>query len=359
MTDILYWLALNTVPGVGPSIFHKLVSCLGDAHGVFSASPSRLSAVEGVGDKLVQAIKDPQVLRDAEEELKRVQDSNTTLITLRDTAYPQSLKEIYDPPPLLYVRGTLGPADVAAVALVGSRRCSGYGRALARKFSKDLASAGVCIVSGMARGIDTMAHQGALDADGMTYAVLGSGLDVIYPPENKRLYQTITEHGAVISEFPLNTRPEPYNFPKRNRIISGLSMGVVVVEAGAKSGSLITASYALDQGRDVYAVPGNVGTSTSQGTNRLIKQGAKLVETADEVLEDLLPDAVRLGPHSAKREVSEDEGKILAILSYTPVHIDEISRQTGLQISRLSSLLLDLELKGLASQLSGKNFVLA
>jgi len=348
------------VPGVGPTMFHTLVAFFGDAHAVFEASPRQLSAIAGVGENLVRAIKDPQILFDAEQEIKKAGDTNTALITLQDPKYPPPLKEIYDPPPVLYVRGTLGSTESPAVAVVGSRRCSGYGRAIARKLSKDLASAGLYIVGGMARGIDTMAHQGALDANGMTYAVLGSGLDVIYPPENRKLYHAIVEHGAIVSEFTLDTRPEPYNFPKRNRIISGLSMGVVVVEAGAKSGSLITASHALDQGRDVYAVPGNVGTTTSQGTNRLIKQGAKLVETADEIIEDIVPNARRgHRSHCPNPEVSEEEDKILAILSYTPVHIDEISRQTGMAIPRLSALLLDLELKGLASQLGGKNFVLA
>jgi len=248
------------------------------------------------------------------------------------------------------------------VAMVGSRKGSSYGRAVTRRISKELASAGAIVVSGMARGIDTYAHLGALEAGGRTVAVFGCGLDIIYPPENKRLFFDICDHGAVISEFPLSTPPEGKNFPRRNRIISGVSWGVVIVEATTDSGSLITASHALEQGREVFAVPGNIGMATSQGTNRLIKQGAKLVEETQDILTEILPQYG--GPPSGgmvKKDelslLSDEEDGIYQLLSHTPLHIDEISRLSRMEIRRVSTILLDLELKGVISQLGGKMFV--
>ncbi|OGP55284.1 MAG: DNA protecting protein DprA [Deltaproteobacteria bacterium RBG_13_52_11] len=357
MVDKLYWLALNMVPGVGPITYRNLVARFHAPERVFAASIQELAAVGGIGEKTICAIKEFPAEKMAAEELKKAEDLGGSILTFRDQGYPKNLLEIYDPPPLLYVRGELGDVDPLMVAIVGSRRGSSYGRAMTRRISKELASAGVTVVSGMARGIDTFAHLGALEAGGKTIAVFGCGIDVIYPPENKKLFFDIIGHGAVISEFPLSTPPEGKNFPKRNRIISGVSLGVVIVEATADSGSLITASHALEQGREVFAVPGNVGMATSKGTNRLIKQGAKLVEEAQDILTEIIPQYGGVVKKDDLPALSDAEGGILQLLSHTPLHIDEISRMSQMEIQRVSTILLSLELKGVISQLGGKMFV--
>jgi DNA processing protein len=376
MNDKLYWLALNMVPGVGPVTYRHLVDRFHDPERVFAASTQELASMGGIGEKTIRAIKEFPVEKQAAEELQKVYELGGSICTFRDPGYPKSLLQIYDPPPLLYVRGQLDPGDPLMVAMVGSRRGSFYGRTITRRISQELATAGVTIVSGMARGIDTAAHLGALEAGKRTVAVFGCGIDVIYPPENKKLFYDIIAHGAVISEFPLSTPPDGKNFPRRNRIISGVSLGVVIVEAAADSGSLITASHALEQGREVFAVPGNVGMATSKGTHRLIKQGAKLVEEAQDILTEILPqygvsfsagvakkdglltkEALTKGSPSAPAVLSEAEEDIFHLLSQTPLHIDEISRLSRMEIRRVSTILLELELKGVISQLSGKLFV--
>jgi DNA processing protein len=362
MNEKLYWLALNMVPGVGPVTYRNLVARFHDPEHVFGASVQELARVEGIGEKTIRAIKEFPAARLAAEELKKVADVGGSILTFRDPAYPKNLLQIYDPPPLLYVRGAMEHADPPMVAMVGSRRGSFYGRTVTKKISKELATAGVTVVSGMARGIDSAAHLGALEAGKNTVAVFGCGIDVIYPPENKKLFFDIIAHGAVISEFPLSTPPEGKNFPRRNRIISGVSLGVVIVEATTDSGSLITAAHALEQGREVFAVPGNIGMTTSKGTNRLIKQGAKLVEEAQDILTEILPqyDGSLPGGLAKKNNLpllSNDEDNILQLLSYTPLHIDEISRMSHKEIRLVATILLDLELKGVISQLGGKMFV--
>jgi DNA processing protein len=357
MDDKLYWLALNMVPGVGPITYRNLVNKFHDPERIFAASAHELAAVEGIGEKTIRTIKEFPSERMAEGELKKVKDLGASILTLHDQGYPKNLLQIYDPPPLLYVRGELGGGDPLMIAMVGSRRGSSYGRGVTKRISKELASAGVTVVSGMARGIDTFAHLGALEAGGRTVAVFGCGIDVIYPPENKKLFADIIDHGAVISEFPLSTPPDGKNFPRRNRIISGVSWGVVIVEATADSGSLITASHALEQGREVFAVPGNVGMATSKGTNRLIKQGAKLVEEAHDILTEVLPQYGVKPENDDFPPLSDAEDDILRHLSYTPLHIDEISRLSQMEVQRVSTILLGLELKGVISQLGGKMFV--
>lgn len=361
MDDTLYWLALNMVPGVGPRTYRNLMARFRDPERVFAAAPQQLALVEGIGEKTIQAITAFPAARMAAEELKKARDLGVSIVTLHDPGYPKNLLQIYDPPPLLYVRGRLDAGDPLMVAMVGSRKGSSYGRAVTRRISKELASAGATVVSGMARGIDTYAHLGALEAGGRTIAVFGCGLDIIYPPENKRLFLDIIDHGAVISEFPLSTPPEGKNFPRRNRIISGVSWGVVIVEATADSGSLITASHALEQGREVFAVPGNIGMATSQGTNRLIKQGAKLVEEAHDILTEILPQLggppYRMVTKDDLPALSAEEDNIFQLLSHTPLHIDEISRLSQMEMRRISTILLDLELKGVINQLGGKMFV--
>jgi len=271
------------------------------------------------------------------------------------------LKDIYDPPALLYARGEVKKEDELAVAIVGSRKTSAYGREITERIGMDLARHGVTVVSGMARGIDSVAHNGALQGGGRTIAVLGCGVDVIYPSENRNLFHQIIKRGAVLSEFPMGSPPEAGHFPRRNRIISGLCMGVVIVQASAESGSLITAGYALEQGREVFAVPGNVGAEGSRGTNQLIKEGAKLVESSEDILEEILPQWRREGETVRKAEMAapsltEAEKIVCGLLSETPLHIDTIIRESQLDPGSVSSLLLNLELKGLISQWPGKCF---
>jgi DNA processing protein len=357
MEDKLYWLALNMVPGIGPIAYRNLVARFRDPERVFAAAQKELTAVEGIGEKTIGAIKSFPAKEVAAEELKKAKDLGVSILTLRDQGYPKNLLQIYDPPPLLYVRGKWNAGDSPMVAMVGSRKGSPYGRAVTKKISKELASGGVTVVSGMARGIDTCAHLGALEAGGMTIAVFGCGIDIIYPPENEKLFFAIIDHGAAISEFPLSTPPEGKNFPKRNRVISGLSLGVVIVEATADSGSLITASHALEQGREVFAVPGNVGMATSKGTNTLIKQGAKLVEGAQDILVEILPQYEGKPYQEEIPLLSDEEDGILQLLSHNPLHIDEISRLSQMEVRRVSTILLELELKGVISQLGGKMFV--
>lgn len=286
---------------------------------------------------------------------------------MEDETYPSLLLHIPDPPPILYVLGNLKKTSIN-MAVVGSRNASQYGISTAKQLSRELVHHGLSIVSGMARGVDTAAHKGALEVqNGYTMAVLGSGIDVIYPPENKHLFHKITESGAVISEFPLGTRPEPYHFPLRNRIICGMSVGTIVVEATMKSGSLITAKLAADQGREVFAVPGSIRSNKSAGAHSLLKQGAKLVENANDVIEEILPylvnaESISETPEDRSRTkkkqpmLDSDETIVFKALESYPTHIDDIVRSTGVEPGKLAGILLKLELEGMATQLPGKYF---
>ncbi len=359
--EILHWVALSLIPGVGSVLFKRLVDRFLSPEAVFGAPLGELLQIEGVGEKVSRAIQSGPPRAEAERELRLIHSVGGKVLLLCDEAYPARLKEIYDPPPLLYVRGELKQSDDLALAIVGSRRTSPYGRAVTEKMSQEIARHGVTIVSGMARGIDSVAHLGALSAGGRTIAVLGCGIDVIYPPENRSLFGKIVERGAVVSEFPMGSRPEAIHFPRRNRIISGLSLGVVVVEANSRSGSLITAEYALEQGRDVFAIPGNVGTEGSRGTNRLIREGAKLVESSQDILEEIIPQWQKgkvspAAPPSSEESLTEEEKALYRLLTDSPVHIDALIQESQLDPGKVSSLLLNLELKGLISQWPGKSF---
>jgi DNA processing protein len=359
--EIFYWLALSLVPGVGSILFKRLLERFKTPEAVFRATANELSAVEGLGEKVVQAIRKGPFEKGVERELTLLEKVGGRILTLGEENYPKRLKEIYDPPPVLYVRGELRKQDELAISIVGSRKTSPYGRWFTERVSRELAQQGVTIVSGMARGIDSVAHQGAISEGGRTIAVLGCGVDIVYPRENRRLCEQVIDHGAVVSEFPMESPPEAGHFPKRNRIISGLSLGVVVVQAGKDSGSLITANYALEQGRDVFAVPGNVGAESTQGTNHLIKQGAKLVESSEDILQEILPQWRRDEKAISKVEerekgLSGEEKALYAVLGDTPLHIDAIIRETQLDPGKVSSLLLNLELKGFVSQWPGKSF---
>jgi DNA processing protein len=359
--DIFYWLALSLIPGVGSVLFKRLLDRFKTPEAVFSAPIKELLSIEGLGEKVAREILNSPLEKGVGKELSLLGKVGGRIMTLKDDDYPNRLKNIYDPPPLLYVRGALRSEDALAIAIVGSRKTSPYGRWITEKIGQDLARHGVTVVSGMARGIDSVAHMGALQGGGRTIAVLGCGVDVIYPSENRNLFNQIIEHGAVLSEFPMGSPPEGGHFPRRNRIISGLSIGVVIVQAGSESGSLITANYALEQGREVFAIPGNIGAQGSRGTNRLIKEGAKLVESSEDILEEILPqwrreEEIPAIPESSVPDLTEEEKILYTLLGETPLHIDTIIRDSRLDPGKVSGLLLHLELKGLISQGPGKCF---
>ena len=337
---------------------------------VFKASRAELAQVEGMGPKALKAIKDFQDWEKAAAEAEKARTLGAGIVTFTDPRYPQNLKEIHDPPPYLYVKGELTAGDKIAVAIVGSRKASPYGLAETKKIARELAGKGITVVSGGACGIDTQAHQGAILGGGRTIAVLGCGIDVTYPRENGELFRKIAENGAVVTEYPMGTPPDRANFPPRNRIISGIAMGVIVMEAAEKSGSLITAAYSVEQGREVYALPGSVGSFTSKGTNTLIKKGAKLVEGPGDVLEDLLPymkgylkeldlDYGDKGEASAisMPSLTADELAVYGHISVEPAHVDVISGKTGFPVSKTLTVLLDMELKGAVRQISGMRYV--
>jgi DNA processing protein len=288
----------------------------------------------------------------------RLVSQGISVLTWEDNAYPPRLKEIDQPPPVLYVRGELMDEDSWAVAIVGTRRVSAYGRQVTEELAAFLAQNGVTVVSGLARGVDAIAHQAALNAGGRTLAVLGSGVDRIYPPENRQLAEKMMQSGAVISDYAPGTPPESSNFPPRNRIISGLSMAVVVVEAGETSGALITAQFAVDQGREVFAVPGNILAPQSKGTNRLIQQGARPLLAAQDILDVL--NLTRVNEQRATRKVLPSDSvevQLMDILTHEPLHVDEIRNRTGLSIHKVSATLVMMELKGLVRQVGGMNYV--
>ncbi|MGD8369066.1 MAG: DNA-processing protein DprA [Desulfobacterales bacterium] len=362
---LLPWFSLRSVPGVGCLLFKRLLDGFGSPEAVLTATVERLVQVDGINRKLAGAIAGHRMPAAASAALDRALEAGYRVVTMLDPAYPPLLREIPDPPAYLYVAGSLEGID-RCIAVVGSRNPTEYGLANTWELSRDLATRGFTVVSGMARGIDTAAHEGALDGGGRTVAVLGSGLDRIYPAENRRLFERITTSGAVVSEFSPKTGPDAHHFPARNRIISGMSLGAVIAEATLRSGSLITARLAADQGREVFAVPGSIHSFKSTGTHTLIKQGAKLVEHAGDVVDEILPmiGAEPEPPPSPagappSPDLSESEAAICAALGPYPAHIDELGRRLELDPGRLSGLLLALELKGVVRQLPGKHFVLS
>ncbi|MFZ3048721.1 MAG: DNA-processing protein DprA [Desulfatirhabdiaceae bacterium] len=368
MERYLPWFILKHVPGVGNLLFKRLIDRFQTPDQVFQASDHRLLSVEGITPRLIQAIRKQKLPDIAQKDLELVYQKNIQLVTLADLNYPALLKEIPDPPPFLYVLGNL-ERMYPAIAVVGSRNATEYGITTTHRLCADLALLGLTVVSGMARGIDTAAHEGALQANGRTIAVLGSGLERIYPIENTALYHRIAESGAVISELPLLTWPDAHQFPQRNRIISGLTLGTVVVEASRNSGSLITARMALEQGREVFAVPGNIHSFKSMGTHTLIKSGAKLVEHARDIMDELSP--LMIQPENVIRKPNDaaapsrqsvlltpDEQAVMAELSLYPIHADDLVRKLSLKPGKLGSLLIQLELKGLIRQAAGNYYSL-
>lgn len=358
--DLESWQRLNSAPGIGPVLFRQLVKRFGSPKRVLAASMAELCSLPNIDEKRARAIFEASEVPLREEWRSLLKELGATILTYQDPGYPQRLLTIYDYPPLLYVRGRLTEADELAVAVVGSRRASSYGRKVAQNIAAGLAQRGVTVISGLARGVDSVAHRGVLAVGGRTVAVLGSGIDVIYPAENQALAEQIVQNGAVISEFPPGSEPEAGHFPRRNRIISGLSMGVVVVEARVRSGALLTARFALDQNREVFAVPGNIDFAGSQGPHHLIQDGAKLVRNVQDILDELsVPGrAEHAGlPVRSMPSLSADEQKLLDVVTDQPAAVDDLIARSGLQPAETLVLLLSLEMKGLVQQFSGKKFV--
>jgi len=353
------WIAFNMVRGIGPARLRLLRDYFGSLDAAWEASPLELARA-GLDRRSIDALVTTRQNIDLDATMRRLDQLHVTVLTWDDPAYPQSLRTIDAPPPVLYVRGELTSRDEWAVAVVGTRRPTAYGREVASMLAAGLARHGVTVVSGLARGIDGAAHQGALAGGGRTIAVLGSGIDIIYPAEHRRLAEEIIGHGALVSDYPVGTPPEAANFPPRNRIISGLSRGVVVVEGAEDSGALITADDAMEQGREVFAVPGNILARQSGGTNKLIQQGAKLVTSVEDILEDLnMVQATQQMEVQAAVPDNPLEARILTLLSGEPLHIDEISRQVGLPISQVSATLALMELKGMVHQVGSMTYVVA
>jgi DNA processing protein len=363
-SELLDALRLNLVPGIGPRLQQALLEAFGSPAGILAASVQELQQVEGIGPKLSDAIvvrRDPAA---AQREFERCRQAGVRLLLRRAADYPRLLAEICDPPPILYCRGQLEPRDELAVAIVGSRRCTVYGRQQAERFASGLARAGITVISGLARGIDAAAHRGALEAAGRTIAVAATGLAQVYPPEHTELAAQIAEHGAVVCESPLDQEPISGLFPQRNRIISGLSLGVIIIEADRKSGSLHTARHAMEQGREVFALPGRVDSLTSEGCHDLIRDGVPLVRNVDDVLEALGP-TIKPVPRSETETVhspreltlSDQERAILNLVTIEPRLIDEVVRESALESSRVLATLTVLEMKRMLRRLPGGHVV--
>jgi DNA processing protein len=355
----VYWVLLTMVKQIGPARFSRLLDRFGSAEAAWRAPLLDLAAA-GLERRAIESLGTLRGKVDPEAEWRRIEQQGISVMILDDPAYPSALREIADPPPVLYVRGELAPADDWAIAVVGTRRASPYGRQATERIVEDLARAGVTVISGLARGVDTHAHRAALAAGGRTIAVLGSGLDRIYPDENRALAAQIELSGAVLSEFPLGAPPDAMNFPRRNRIISGLAKATLVVEADLKSGAMGTATYAAEQGRDVFAVPGSIFSPLSAGPHQLIREGARIVTDASDVLEELHLTAV-VEERATREALPADptEAAVLRLLSDEPTHVDDLTRAAALPSATVSATLTILELKGLARQFGAMLYVRA
>lgn len=355
--DPRFWMGFQLVPNVGPVRTRQLVDHFGSAEAAWRAPESALRSTELSSD-LCSAIVTVRASVDLDREMAKLEVSGARAITIESSDYPRPLRHIPAPPTVLYIQGNLEPLDDLAIGVVGTRRSTTYGSDMTRQIAGELAGAGITIVSGLARGIDTAAHDAALKAGGRTIAVCGCGLDTVYPPQNRRLAARIVENGALISEYPIGVPPDGPHFPARNRIISGLSRGVLVVEAPRRSGALITTNFALDQGRDVYAVPGSALSKQSEGCHELIRSGATLVTSADHILEELNVPASQSAVQSRMVLPETDaEKKLLACIGAEPRHINELSMDTGLPIHEANGTLLTMELKGLIRQSGAQHYV--
>jgi DNA processing protein len=353
LSEKLRWISLGNIDGIGPKTFYQLLQKFGSTEHIFEANAAQLRNI--VPDKTASAILkgvDENALQDAEAWLSQ---PNNHLITLADSEYPQALLETSDPPPFLYAKGQLALLNLPSIAIVGSRNASVQGEKNAEAFARDLSLHGLCIVSGMALGIDGAAHRGALKAGGATIAVVGTGLDIVYPAKHRDLAHEIAQHGLIISEFALGTPSKPQNFPKRNRIISGLSLGCLVIEANLQSGSQITARLAAEQGREVFAIPGSIHSPVSKGCHQLIKQGAKLVDCIQDITDELKISPVLPTQKAASEGELASQHPLLQVMGYDPITVEQLVQLTDLTVSEVSSMLMLLELEGsVASQAGGK-----
>ncbi|MFZ5878825.1 MAG: DNA-processing protein DprA [Chloroflexota bacterium] len=357
MEDKRYWVGFTLIKGIGAVRLQALIRHFGDLESAWKAKPADL-AEAGLGGKLVERIIQAREGADLEKISAQIIRQGIQILTWDDETYPARLREIDQPPPVLYLRGEYLPDDLFAVAIVGTRRITPYGRQVTEEIASFLAANGITVVSGLARGVDAVAHTAALRAGGRTIGVLGSGVDRIYPPEHRALAEQMTERGAVVSDYAPGTPPDASNFPPRNRIISGLSLAVVVIEAGETSGALITAEFAAEQGREVFAVPGSILAPQSKGTNKLIQQGAQPLLTASDLMQAL--NLTRMGEQKAARKIlpgDEVEARLYAALGGQPVHVDELGNLTGLPIEKVSATLTLMELKGMVRQVGGMHYV--
>ena len=357
MDDKRYWIGFNLIKGIGAVRLQALIQHFGDLELAWNASPEDL-AEAGLGKKVIERIIQASEEVDLGKLWEKIESQGINILTWQDESYPGRLKEIDQPPPVLYIRGEYLPDDLFAVAIVGTRRATAYGRQITEEISSFLAANGITVISGLARGVDAIAHQSTLKAGGRTIAVLGSGVDMIYPPEHRGLAEQMMERGAVISDYALGTPPDASNFPPRNRIISGLSLAVVVIEAGETSGALITAEFAAEQGREVFAVPGSILAPQSKGTNKLIQRGALPLLSMNDLMQAL--DLTRVGEQKAARKVipaDETEARLMNVLGSEPLHVDEIRNQAELPIEKVSATLALMELKGMVRQVGGMNYV--
>lgn len=357
MTDKRYWIGFNLIKGIGAVRMQALIQHFGDLEIAWNAAPADLARA-GLGLKLIERVVQARGNVDLEKVWAKIEGQGIKVLTWEDEAYPQRLKEIDQPPPVLYIRGEYLPDDLFAVAIVGTRRVTAYGRQITEELASFLAANGMTVVSGLARGVDAIAHQTALQAGGRTIGVLGSGVDRIYPPEHRALADQMLERGAIVSDYAPGTPPDASNFPPRNRIISGLSLAVVVVEAGETSGALITAEFAAEQGREIFAVPGSILAPQSKGTNKLIQNGALPLLSVNDLMQAL--DLTRVGERKAMRKMiptDETEARLLNVLGEEPLHVDEIRNQAELPIEKVSAALALMELKGMVRQVGGMNYV--
>src|SRR5689334_13683626 len=357
MGDKRYWIGFNLIKGIGAVRMQALIHHFGDLEDAWKAAPAEL-AQAGLGLKVIERIVQARQNVDLEKLWKKIESQDIHILTWEDEAYPQRLKEIEQPPPVLYIRGDHLPDDLFAVAIVGTRRVTPYGRQITEELSAFLAASGITVVSGLARGVDALAHHTALKAGGRTIGILGSGVDKIYPPEHRQLAEQMMQHGAIISDYAPGTPPDASNFPPRNRIISGLSLAVVVIEAGETSGALITAEFAAEQGREIFAVPGSILAPQSKGTNKLIQKGALPLLSVNDLMQAL--NLTRMGEQKAARKViptDETEARVLNTLGEEPVHVDEIRTRSELPIEKVSATLALMELKGMVRQVGGMNYV--
>ncbi|MCQ3939153.1 MAG: DNA-protecting protein DprA [Chloroflexi bacterium] len=357
MDDKKYWVGFNLIKGIGAVRMQGLVAYFGDLESAWNADPAEL-AQAGLGAKLVEKVIGARRQVDLDQVWAKIEAQGIRILTWGDESYPARLREIDQPPPVLYMRGDYLPDDVFAVAIVGTRKVTPYGRQVTEEVASFLAANGITIISGLARGVDAIAHQTALKAGGRTIAVLGCGVDKIYPPEHRALAEQMMTRGALVSDYAVGTPPDASNFPPRNRIISGLSLAVVVIEAAETSGALITAGFAAEQGREVFAVPGSILAPQSRGTNRLIQNGALPLLNPGDLMQAL--DLTRVGEKKTARKIlpsDETEARVLGVLGGEPVHVDEIRNLANLPIERVSATLALMELKGMVRQVGGMNYV--